>query len=1313
MPGRVTVTLLILLLSSLGTLEATGISVPHDYSTIQSAIDAAIRGDEILVEPGIYFENIDFKGKEIALRSRHGAAVTIIDGNQAGSAVSFVTGEGAPAVIEGFTIRNGFNTKGGGINCTNASPTISGNRIVDNSSMDGGGIHCDRSSPVISGNTIVDNACWKGGGIHLNDNSSPLIANNMILSNEAGGYGGGICCWSTCAPTITNNTIVANASNEKGGGIHCTIQSSPVIANTILWFNTASEGGELWVGYDQHPSTLEIDHSNVQGGQARVHVTSRSTLLWGANMIDAHPAFVDADQGNLHVSDASPCLDAGDNGAQGLLAFDIDGDPRVGNGLVDIGADELFIGRILNVPADYATIQDAIVAAVDGDEIFVAPDTQNAGGAPYTGKLDFLGKAITVKSELGPHVTTLDGNQADCVVSFTSGEGPGSVLEGFTITNGSATQGGGVYCRDSSPTITGNIITGNSAMDGGGICCLLSSAVIAGNRISANSAWNGGGLHCEDNSSPMIVDNMVLCNHADNCGGGICCRDTVFPVITNNTIVGNDSGADGGGIYCTGNSRPMVANAIIWDNSAVVGAEIWVGDSLNPSSLIVSYSDVKGGQAATYVVGGCFLVWGQGMINSDPDFIDPSGSSLHIRAQSPCANTGDNNAAGLQDRDFEGDPRISHDIVDMGADELFAGENVFIIVIDGLRSNEGFGDLMHQYIPNIWNTLRPLGTIYTNFLNLGFTVTTPAHQAMTSGVRQIGTNSYLLNYGDVERVQEEPSLFQYYRSQLGIPKNKTWIINGKGTMIMYTGICQNPAYQDNDEPSVSFTVAQPDDTTMTEFERVLDTYHPSLTLINFKEVDNIGHLNVFSNYTDAIVHADTLVYNVCRKIWQDPYYDNNTTIFILTDHGRHTDGVATGFKDHGCSCMGCRNVAFLAIGPDIKTNSACYSEAHLSDLAPTIASIFGINIDYGRGRLLHEMFVNPPAQSPPVMHDPVAAGSGTRVHAATARFYEGKSKILYAQTDNNGQTWKKIKILSTTNSNMAPSIAAEGDRVAVAWSSFQANGNCKMYVRESTNGGISFAPAIRLIGDLTYHEDLFPHVKYDQGVLTVVWTELAFGSSRLHVRWIQNGTIINSDRLDPEYVFHVIRARAAPAPTGTHIVFQDFKPVGKNWEISYIFYDGTPLPTSPSPSPIVQISNTVGESTWPDVAADSNGVHVVWCDEDNGYFTIRFRNSPDGVNWSNTLTIGSNTLGAWHPRIAVASDRLVVVWEGYDNDSPCIFSTESTDGGVTWSAAANLSGTGNNNVFPSLTIDPQDMMHLFWMKGPAPFKLGQYHAQIR
>jgi hypothetical protein len=120
--------------------SATVINIPDDYPTIQQGIDASTDGDTVLVQPGMYVENINFNGHNIVLGSlflttgdTSYISQTVIDGNSA-TVVIFMSGEGSTAALKGFTVQNGFSIEnGGGIICMNSSPLIAYNTIRNNS----------------------------------------------------------------------------------------------------------------------------------------------------------------------------------------------------------------------------------------------------------------------------------------------------------------------------------------------------------------------------------------------------------------------------------------------------------------------------------------------------------------------------------------------------------------------------------------------------------------------------------------------------------------------------------------------------------------------------------------------------------------------------------------------------------------------------------------------------------------------------------------------------------------------------------------------------------------------------------------------------------------------------------------------------------------------------------------------------------------------------------------------------------------------------------------------------------------------------
>lgn len=321
-----------------------------EYPTIQSAIDAARSGDTVLVPPGTYFENIDYLGKDIIVRSdmdlnpaTHDIApdVTCIDGGGLPTekrVVTFNSWQSNFATLEGFSIYNGRSSLGGGIICKNASPTIINNHIHENESWDdGGGIFCNGASPRIISNRIYLNTGDGGGGISCHNGSDAVIVNNWIYKNIANNSGGGIYC-ANSDPIIVNNTICANwGKDNAGGGINVGHSSDVSIGNTIFWENTADIGPEIHIALD---STLTICHSDVQGGLNDAVCDPGCVLNWDLlSMINVDPLFVDEDNYDFHITPDSPCRNTGDNSSV-LYPFDIDGEPRIMEGVVDIGADE-------------------------------------------------------------------------------------------------------------------------------------------------------------------------------------------------------------------------------------------------------------------------------------------------------------------------------------------------------------------------------------------------------------------------------------------------------------------------------------------------------------------------------------------------------------------------------------------------------------------------------------------------------------------------------------------------------------------------------------------------------------------------------------------------------------------------------------------------------------------------------------------------------------------------------------------------------------------------------------------------------------
>ncbi len=354
---------------------------------------------------------------------------------------------------------------------------------------------------------------------------------------------------------------------------------------------------------------------------------------------------------------------------------------------------------IINVPGDQPTIQAAIDAAMNGDEIVVAPAT-------YFETINFNGKAITLRSSDpdDPDVvaaTIIDGTGFFHVVQCVNGEGPDTVLDGFTITGGNAngtfpdnggggmynspgssptvinctfsgntanSRGGGMLNRNSSPTVTNCTFSGNSATSGGGMLNASGSPTVTNCTFSGNTAFSIGGGMYNDNSSPAVTDctfsgNTAFAINIATRGGGMANLGG-NPTVTNCTFTANS--ADQGGGMSNAISSPTVTNCVLWgDTPDEIGSAF--------SDPNVTFSDVESGFPGT------------GNIDADPLFIDPGNGDFRLQAASPCIDAGDNTAVPEDiTTDLDGNPRFVDDpglcdlgqsdgvnpVVDMGAFEF-------------------------------------------------------------------------------------------------------------------------------------------------------------------------------------------------------------------------------------------------------------------------------------------------------------------------------------------------------------------------------------------------------------------------------------------------------------------------------------------------------------------------------------------------------------------------------------------------------------------------------------------------------------------
>ncbi len=341
-------------------------------------------------------------------------------------------------------------------------------------------------------------------------------------------------------------------------------------------------------------------------------------------------------------------------------------------------------------------IQAAVDTAVAGEEIVVTNGIYATGGRTIDGVTTnrvAVDKPLTRRSLNGPESTIINGGYSNRCVYLTNG----ASLSGFTLTDGSAQVGGGLWCESRNAVISNCVVSGNGALEGGGASGgTLNNCVISGNGVRfyayvpRNQTFrftvSGGG------ASGGTLNNCILSgNHAFAMVSGFGFGEAFalgggayWCIMNNCTLTGNDVGSLLGGdsnygeAHGGGSFEGTLNNCTLTDNS----------------TLNYSYFDSGGGAAGSYL-NNCVVysnnAWdganydssstlnyscttpqptnGVGNITNAPLFVDQASGNLRLQSNSPCINAGNNDSVATS-TDLDGNPRISGGIVDIGAYEF-------------------------------------------------------------------------------------------------------------------------------------------------------------------------------------------------------------------------------------------------------------------------------------------------------------------------------------------------------------------------------------------------------------------------------------------------------------------------------------------------------------------------------------------------------------------------------------------------------------------------------------------------------------------
>ncbi len=325
-------------------------------------------------------------------------------------------------------------------------------------------------------------------------------------------------------------------------------------------------------------------------------------------------------------------------------------------------------------------IQQAVGVATAGDQVVVT-------NGVYPGSV-VVNNPLTLLSVNGPEFTIINGGGAGRCAFLTHG----ASLSGFTLTNGRAGSGGGVYCPSTDSFLTNCVIAGNSAFPivnvAGGVwggtlfnCTITNnsvctscqggsgggaySSILYNCTLSGNLARGGSGAQSCTLYNCTLSDNsgsgahgcaLYNCTLSGNSGGGGAiesmlynCRLPGHSGSLSSTLSGNSTtNAGSGGAYSS-----TLFNCVVYSNAGPEGANY----------------DSNGYSTLNYCCTTPLPANGVGNITNAPLFVDYASGNLRLQSNSPCINAG-NNAYVSYTTDLDGNPRIVSGTVDIGAYEF-------------------------------------------------------------------------------------------------------------------------------------------------------------------------------------------------------------------------------------------------------------------------------------------------------------------------------------------------------------------------------------------------------------------------------------------------------------------------------------------------------------------------------------------------------------------------------------------------------------------------------------------------------------------
>jgi len=324
---------------------------------------------------------------------------------------------------------------------------------------------------------------------------------------------------------------------------------------------------------------------------------------------------------------------------------------------------------------------------------------------------------------------------------------------------------------------------------------------------------------------------------------------------------------------------------------------------------------------------------------------------------------------------------------------------------------------------------------------------------------------------------------------------------------------------------------------------------------------------------------------------------------------------------------------------------------------------------------------------------PAIAVSGSNVYVAWTNDTTGNNEIYFKRSTDNGATWKDSKQLTTSGTSMNLAIAASGSSVYVAW--FEGDtGNNEIYFKRSTDSGATWKAAKRLTSNSG--DSRYPAIAASGSNVYVAWEDDSPGDFEIHFRRsADNGaTWLTAKKLTNNLGSSTSPAIAASG-SNVCVTWQDMNPGNEEVYFRRSADNGATWLTAK------RLTNNLAVSGNPDMAASGSNVQVIWQDDRLGAEDdeIHYRQSTDnGAIWLANKRLTTNTVDSQYPAIAVNGSNVCAVWQEEFPADYRIYCKRSTDGGASWGYNTRLTYYANPCTYPDVAVSASKI-YVVWSYG--------------